>query len=77
MSVKGTAGGDASPLFLLATRLFVHYKFKTRNTFDASAALVDDDYARDMLKKIRIVQDPTLLKMADEFEEARFAGSAG
>ena len=76
MKVDTTAGGDSSPLFLLATRLFVHYKFKTRVKFDAHAALTDDDYARDVLKQVRAHDDATLQELADRFEAGRFPEGA-
>jgi hypothetical protein len=67
-----TSAGDTGPLFVLATRLYVHYKFKTRTTFSPEAALIDDDYAREVLARVRITRDRTLLEMADRFEAARF-----
>jgi len=67
--------GDTGPLFVLATRLYVHYKFKSRNTFSPEAALIDDDYAREVLQQVRAVKDKTLLEMADRFEAARFPAS--
>ena len=68
--------GDTGPLFVLATRMYVHYKFKTRKEFSAEAALIDDDYAREVLGLIRLTRDPRLLEMADRFEAARFPGAA-
>jgi hypothetical protein len=65
-----------APLFALATRLFVHYKFKTRKTFDPSATLIDDDYAREVLASVRAIPDARLKQLADAFEEARFGGIA-
>ena len=67
--------GDTGPLFVLATRMYVHYKFKTRHTFSAEAALIDDDYAREVLQQVRLTRDPKLLEMADRFEAARFPAS--
>ena len=63
-----------APLFVLATRLFVHYKFKTRKTFDPSATLIDDAYAREVLAAVRAIPDARLKQMADLFEAARFGG---
>ncbi len=48
------------------------YKFKTRSTFSAEAALIDDDYALEVLAKVRATRDKALLEMADRFEAARF-----
>jgi len=73
MSNKPKAG-DTGPLFVLATRLYVHYKFKTRSTFSPDAALIDDDYAREVLALVRATGDKTLLEMADRFEAGRFPG---
>jgi hypothetical protein len=67
-----SAHASEAPLFVLATRLFVHYKFKTRQTFDPSAMLVDDAYAREVLSQVRTVGDARLRDMADRFELARF-----
>ena len=67
--------GDGSPLFVLATRLYVHYKFKSRNTFSPEAALIDDAYAREVLAQVRVFKDKTLQELADRFEEARFPGA--
>jgi len=75
MSRKENAG-DSQPLFVLATRMYVHYKFKTRNTFSAEATLIDDAYAREVLKQVRITRDKSLLEMADRFEAARFPAAA-
>ncbi len=71
MSNKASAG-DTGPLFVLATRMYVHYKFKTRSTFSAEAALIDDDYAQEVLAQVRATRDKALLEMADRFEAARF-----
>ena len=71
MSGKANAG-DTGPLFVLATRMYVHYKFKTRSAFSAEAALIDDDYALEVLAKVRATKDKALLEMADRFEAARF-----
>ena len=68
--------GDTGPLFVLATRLYVHYKFKTRTSFSPEATLVDDDYAREVLARVRVTRDRTLLEMADRFEAARFPSGA-
>ena len=75
MSSKAKAG-DIGPLFVLATRMYVHYKFKTRKEFSAEAALIDDDYAREVLGQVRLTRDPKLLEMADRFEAARFPDGA-
>jgi len=75
MSNKAKAG-DTGPLFVLATRLYVHYKFKTRSTFSPEAALIDDDYAREVLALVRATGDKTLVQMADRFEAGRFPGRA-
>lgn len=75
MSNKANAG-DTGPLFVLATRMYVHYKFKTRKEFSAEAALIDDDYAREVLGQVRLTRDPKLLDMADRFEAARFPAGA-
>ena len=64
--------GDTGPLFVLATRMYVHYKFKTRSTFSPEAALIDDDYALEVLAQVRGTNDKTLLEMASRFEAARF-----
>lgn len=69
---RQSARASEAPLFVLATRLFVHYKFKTRQTFDPSAMLVDDTYAREVLSQVRAVSDTRLREMADRFELARF-----
>ena len=69
--------GDTGPLFVLATRMYVHYKFKTRKEFSAEAALIDDDYAREVIGLVRLTRDPKLLDMADRFEAARFPGREG
>ena len=71
-----TSAGDTGPLFVLATRMYVHYKFKTRKEFSAEAALIDDDYAREVLGLVRQTRDPKLLEMADRFEAARLPGDA-
>jgi hypothetical protein len=67
-----SARHSGAPVFVLATRLFVHYKFKTRKTFDPSATLVDDAYAREVLAAVRAVPDARLKELADTFELARF-----
>ena len=66
-----------APQFVLATRLYVHYKFKARKTFNPQAALIDDDYAREVLNDVRACSDPTLLQLADHFEAARFPYGGG
>lgn len=77
MSGDGSAGDSNGPLFVLATRLYVHYKFKTRKSFDPSAALIDDDYAHEVLTLVRAVKDHKLFEMANAFEQMRFpAGDA-
>ena len=70
MSGKGKA--DSNSLFVLATRMYVHYKFKTRKSFDPSAALVDDAYAHEVLALVRSVKDSRLDEMARSFEQGRF-----
>lgn len=65
-----------SPLFVLATRLYVHYKLKARKTFNPQAALIDDDYAREVLTRVRAMGDLSLLEMAERFEAARFPAGA-
>jgi hypothetical protein len=72
MSSRGFAHDGEAPAFVLATRLFVHYKFKTRKTFDPSATLIDDAYAREVLGMVRAIPDARLAQMADAFELARF-----
>ena len=63
---------SGAPLFSLASRLFVHYKFKTREGFEPAAMLIDDDYALEVLMKVRAVGDAQLRQLADRFEAARF-----
>lgn len=63
---------SSGPLFVLATRLYVHFKFKTRKTFNPQAALIDDEYAREVLQQVRAVPDLRLKAIADEFEQHRF-----
>ena len=70
----GSAHDSEAPLFVMATRLFVHYKFKTRKTFDPSAMLIDDAYAREVLAQVRAIPDARLKGMADAFERGRFGG---
>ncbi|MGH8481654.1 MAG: hypothetical protein ACRES8_04255 [Nevskiaceae bacterium] len=72
--MAGTDHDSEAPLFVLATRLFVHYKFKTRKTFDPSATLIDDAYAREVLALARAIPDARLKAIADLFETARFGG---
>jgi hypothetical protein len=74
--MQGSMEGGESPLFVLATRLYVHYKFKTRKSFDPSAALIDDDYAKEVLALARAVKDAKLHELAAAFEQARFGGAA-
>lgn len=69
-------GGSSGPLFVLATRLYVHYKFKTRKTFNPEAALIDDQYAREVLQQVRAIPDARLKELADEFALHRFPGMA-
>lgn len=75
MSGSESAHDSEAPLFVLATRLYVHYKFKTRRTFEPQAALIDDAYAREVLALVRAVPDAKLKEMADRFEAVRFPGS--
>lgn len=63
-----------APLFVISTRLFAYYRFRTRNTFDVPAAMQDDDYARDVLRMVRAVPDAKLQAFADQFELQRFTG---
>lgn len=72
--MHSSESGSETPLFVLATRLYVHYKFKTRKSFDPSAALIDDAYAREVLALARGVKDAKLLEMAARFEQMRFPG---
>ena len=76
---RGSMLDSDAPQFVLATRLYVHYKFKARKTFNPQAALIDDDYAREVLSEVRASGDAKLLEMADHFEAARFpdGGRAG
>lgn len=60
------------PVFVAATRLYVHYKFKTHQEFDVNAAVRDDAYAREVLAKMRAVADPRLQALAQRFEVLRF-----
>ena len=76
MKSNKASAGDTGPLFVLATRMYVHYKFKTRKEFSAEAALIDDDYAREVLAQVRLTRDPKLMEMADRFEAARLPGAA-
>ena len=69
-------GGDETPLFVLASRLYVHYKFKTRKSINPQAMLIDDDYAREVIAQVRAVKDARLQDMATRFEQARFGGPA-
>lgn len=72
MSSSGSAGASDAPPFVLATRLFVHYKFKTRRSFDPARVLRDDAYAREVLEHARSTGDRALREMADRFEAVRF-----
>jgi hypothetical protein len=74
--MHSSEGGDEAPLFVLASRLYVHYKFKTRKSINPQAMLIDDDYAREVLSQVRGVKDAKLLDMATRFEHARFGGPA-
>lgn len=76
MAGNESAHDSEAPMFVLATRLFVHYKFKTRKAFDPSATLIDDAYAREVLAQVRAVPDARLKALADAFEAARFGGAA-
>jgi len=76
MQGKGNATDSDTPLFVLATRLYVHYKFKTRQAFEPAAALIDDEYAREVLMQVRAVGDAQLWELADRFEAARFPSAA-
>ena len=67
---------SGASVFVLATRLFVHYKFKTRKSIDPSAMLVDDAYAREVLAQARAIPDKRLQGIANLFEVARFGGIA-
>jgi len=69
-------GGDETPLFVLASRLYVHYKFKTRKSINPQAMLIDDAYAREVVALVRGVKDVRLQEMAARFERARFGGPA-
>ena len=70
--MSGNGKADSNALFVLATRMYVHYKFKTRKSFDPSAALVDDAYAHEVLALVRSVKDSKLDEMARSFEQGRF-----
>jgi hypothetical protein len=74
--MHSSASGDESPLFVLASRLYVHYKFKARKSINPQAMLIDDDYAREVLAQVRQVKDANLHEMAARFERARFGGPA-
>ena len=74
--MESSEGGDESPLFVLASRLYVHYKFKARKSINPQAMLIDDDYAREVLAQVRMVKDVKLHEMAARFERARFGGAA-
>jgi hypothetical protein len=74
--MHSSESGDDSPLFVLASRLYVHYKFKTRKSINPQAMLSDDDYAREVVAQVRLVKDPKLQDMAARFERARFGGAA-
>ena len=66
---------NEAPLFVLATRLYVRYRFKTHKTIDPQFMLVSDDYARAVLKQVREAKDATLDELAARFEAARFAAA--
>jgi hypothetical protein len=70
------SSNNAALLFVLVTRLYVHYKFKTREVFEPAAVLLDDDYAREVLHRVRAVADAQLQEMAARFEAARFPRGA-
>lgn len=72
--MHSSEGSEDMPLFVLATRLYVRFKFKTRRSFDPQRVLVDDAYAREVLMLVRATRDAPLLAMADRFERARFGG---
>lgn len=74
--MHSSESGDESPLFVLASRLYVHYKFKARKSINPQAMLIDDDYAREVLAQIRGFKDTKLHEMAARFERARFGGPA-
>jgi len=75
--MQGSSKSDSNaPPFVLATRLYVHYKFKTRQTFEPATTLTDDQYAREVLKRVRAVGDVKLREMADRFEAVRFPSAA-
>lgn len=74
--MDSSESGDESPLFVLASRLYVHYKFKARKSINPQAMLIDDDYAREVLAQVRQVKDVKLHEMAARFERARFGGAA-
>ena len=76
MPGREAAYDSEAPLFVLATRLFVHYKFKTRKAFDPSATLIDDAYAREVLASVRAIPDARLKQLADAYELARFGSIA-
>jgi hypothetical protein len=75
LPMQSSEGGDESPLFVLASRLYVHYKFKARKSINPQAMLIDDDYAREVLAQVRGVKDAKLQDMATRFERARFGGA--
>jgi hypothetical protein len=74
--MHSSESGDESPLFVLASRLYVHYKFKARKSINPQAMLIDDGYAREVLAQVRLVKDMKLHEMAARFERARFGGPA-
>jgi hypothetical protein len=74
LPMRSSEGGDEAPLFVLASRLYVHYKFKTRKSINPQAMLIDDDYAREVLSQVRRVKDAKLQDMAARFEQFRFGG---
>jgi hypothetical protein len=70
--MHSSESGDDAPLFVLASRLYVHYKFKARKSINPQAMLIDDAYAREVLAQVRTVKDARLQEMALRFEHARF-----
>lgn len=73
--MRSSESGDEAPLFVLASRLYVHYKFKTRKSINPQAMLIDDAYAREVLAQVRLVKDVKLHDMAARFEQVRFGGA--
>lgn len=73
--MHSSESGDDTPLFVLASRLYVHYKFKARKSINPQAMLIDDDYAREVVAQVRTIRDAKLQEMATRFEQARFGGA--